>query len=42
MSQGNNMVSDDENCNVDSKLTFNELSSLSHCNALYLNLNPAP
>ena len=31
--QGNDMVSGDENCNVDSKLTFDDPSSLYHCNA---------
>jgi hypothetical protein len=31
--QGNDMVSGDGYCNVDSKLTCDEHSSLSHCNA---------
>ena len=37
--QGNDMVSGDENCNGDSKLTCNDPSSLSHCNASSLDLN---
>jgi hypothetical protein len=37
--QGNNMVSGDEYCNIDSKLTCYEHSSLSHCNASSLDLN---
>jgi hypothetical protein len=37
--QGNDMVSDDENCNVDSDLTFDNHSSLSYCNASSLDLN---
>jgi hypothetical protein len=37
--QGNDMVSGDENCNVDSELTFHNHSSLSHCNASSLDLN---
>jgi hypothetical protein len=31
--QGNDMVSGDETCNGDSMLTFDDPSSLSHCNA---------
>ena len=37
--QCNDMVSDDENCNVDSELTFDDPSSLSHCNASSLDLD---
>jgi hypothetical protein len=37
--QGNDIVSGDENCNVDSKLTFDNHSSLSHCHASSLDLN---
>jgi hypothetical protein len=37
--QGNDMVSDDENCNIDSELTFDNHSSLFHCNASSLDLN---
>jgi hypothetical protein len=37
--QGNNMVSGDEYCNVDSKLSCDDCSSLSHCNASSLDLN---
>jgi hypothetical protein len=37
--QGNDMVSGDEYCNVDSKLTCDDRSSLSHCNASYLDFN---
>jgi hypothetical protein len=37
--QGNDMVSGGGNCNVDSNLTFDNHSSLSHCNALSLDLN---
>jgi hypothetical protein len=33
------MVSGDENCNVDSDLTFDNHSSLSHCNASSLDFN---
>jgi hypothetical protein len=33
------MVSGDEYCNVDSKLTSDDRSSLSHCNASSLDLN---
>jgi hypothetical protein len=37
--QGNDMVSGDENCNVDSNLTLDDPSSLSHCNSSSLDLN---
>jgi hypothetical protein len=37
--QGNNMVSGDEYCNIDSKLTCDDHSSLSHCNASSLDFN---
>ena len=37
--QGNDMVSGDENCNVDSELTIDDSSSLSHCNVSSLDLN---
>ena len=37
--QGNDMVSGDENCNVDSELTIDDPSSLSHCNVSSLDLN---
>jgi hypothetical protein len=37
--QGNSMVSGDENCNVDSELICDDHSSLSHCHASSLNLN---
>jgi hypothetical protein len=37
--QGNDMVSGDENCNVDIELTIDDSSSLSHCNASSLDLN---
>jgi hypothetical protein len=37
--QGNDMVSGDETCNGDSMLTFDDPSSLSHCNASSLDLN---
>jgi hypothetical protein len=37
--QGNDMVSGDEYCNVDSNLTCDDRSSLSHCNASYLDFN---
>jgi hypothetical protein len=37
--QGNSMVSGDGNCNVDSGLTCDDHSSLSHCHALSLDLN---
>jgi hypothetical protein len=37
--QGNIMVSGDEYCNVDKKLTCDECSSLSHCNTSSLDLN---
>ena len=37
--QGNDMVSGDENCNVDSVLTSDDLSSLSHCNVSSLDPN---
>jgi hypothetical protein len=37
--QGNDMVSGDEYCNVDSELTFDDCSSLSHCNTSSLDLN---
>jgi hypothetical protein len=37
--QGNDMVSDDGNCNADSEITFYKHSSLSHCNASSLDLN---
>jgi hypothetical protein len=37
--QGNVMVNGDEYCNVDSKLTCVDRSSLSHCNASSLDLN---
>jgi hypothetical protein len=37
--QGNDIVSGDENCNVDSELTFDSHSSLSYCNASSLDLN---
>jgi hypothetical protein len=37
--QGNDMVSDDKYCNVDSKLTCDDRSSLSHCNASSLDFN---
>jgi hypothetical protein len=37
--QGNNMVSGDGYCNFDSKLTCDDYSSLSHCNASSLDLN---
>ena len=37
--QGNDMVSGDENCNVDIELTIDNSSSLSHCNASSLDLN---
>jgi hypothetical protein len=33
------MVSGDENCNVDSELTFDNHLSISHCNASSLDLN---
>jgi hypothetical protein len=33
------MVSGDENCNIDSELTFDNHSSLSNCNASSLDLN---
>jgi hypothetical protein len=37
--QGNDIVSGDETCNGDSMLTFDDPSSLSHCNASSLDLN---
>jgi hypothetical protein len=37
--QGNDMVSGDETCNGDNMLTFDDPSSLSHCNASSLDLN---
>jgi hypothetical protein len=37
--QGNDMVSGDEYCNVGSKLTCDDRSSLSHCSASSLDLN---
>ena len=37
--QGNDMVSGDENCNVDIELTIDDPSSLSHCNASSSDLN---
>jgi hypothetical protein len=37
--QGNDMVSSDEYCNVDSELNFDYHSSLSYCNASSLDLN---
>jgi hypothetical protein len=37
--QGNDKVSGDEYCNVDSELKFDYRSSLSHCNASSLDLN---
>jgi hypothetical protein len=37
--QDNSMVSGDGNCNVDSELTCDDHSSLSHCHASYLDLN---
>jgi hypothetical protein len=37
--QCNSMVSGDGNCNVDSELTCDDHSSLSHCHALSLDLN---
>jgi hypothetical protein len=37
--QGNDLVSGDENCNVDSELICDDPSSLSHCNASTLDLN---
>jgi hypothetical protein len=37
--QGNDMVSGDENYNVDSELTFDNHLSISHCNASSLDLN---
>jgi hypothetical protein len=37
--QGNDTVSGDEYCNVDSELSFDYRSSLSHCNASSLDLN---
>ena len=37
--QGNDMVSGDENCNVDIELTIDNPSSLSHCNVSSLDLN---
>jgi hypothetical protein len=37
--QGNVMVSGDEYCNVDSRLTCDDRLYLSHCNALSLDLN---
>jgi hypothetical protein len=37
--QGNDMVSGDEYCNIDSKLSCDDRSSLSRCNDLYLDLN---
>jgi hypothetical protein len=37
--QGNDMVSGDETCNGDSMLTFDDPTSLSHCNASSLDLN---
>jgi hypothetical protein len=37
--QGNDMVSGDRNCNVDSELSFDDHSSLSHGNVLSLDFN---
>jgi hypothetical protein len=37
--QANSMVSGDGNCNVDSELTCDDHSSLSHCHASSLDLN---
>ena len=37
--QGNDMVSGDENCNVDIELTIDDSSSLSHCNASSMDIN---
>ena len=39
LSQGNDMVSVDRNCIVDSESTIDYTSSLSHCNVLSLDLN---
>ena len=39
LSQGNDMVSGDNNCIVDSEFTIDYTSSLSHCNVLSLDLN---
>jgi hypothetical protein len=36
--QGNDIVSGDKNCNVDSELTFDSHSSLSHCNVSSLDI----
>ena len=39
LSQGNDMVSGDRNCIVDSEFTFDYTSSLSHCNVLSSDLH---
>ena len=39
LSQGNDMVSGDDNCNDDIELCVDDFSCISHCNGSYLDLN---